>query len=65
MFGVGEHFAGSIDDSGARSRSLPFLRGDLCHRVRAVGFDAMGEEQSLLGEAALNFGAQGGLPCAA
>ena len=64
-FGVGEHFAGGVDDGGAGSGGLAFLRGDFGERVGAVGFDAVREEQRLLGEVALDLGAQRGFPGAA
>ena len=35
-----------------------FLRGDFGEGVGAVGFDAVGEEKSLLGEVAFDLGAQ-------
>ena len=61
-FGVSEHFAGSVDDGGAGSGGLGFLRGDFGERVRAVGFDAVSEEQRFLREVALDLGAERGFP---
>ena len=56
--GIGQHLAGGIDDGDASAGGLSFLSGDIGERVAAVGFDAVGEELSLLDEVALNFGAQ-------
>ncbi len=64
-FGVGENFAGGVDDGGAGSGGVAFLRGDFGEGVGAVGFDAVGEELRFLGEVALDLGAQGGFPGAA
>src|SRR6476469_10263195 len=63
--GVGEHFAGSVDDGGASSRRLAFLGSDLREWVALVGFDAVSEQESLLGKIAFDLGAQGGFPCVA
>jgi hypothetical protein len=64
-FGIGQHFAGTVDDGGARAGRLAFLGGNIGERMGSIGLDAMGEEQSFLGEVALDFGAQRGFPCAA
>ena len=64
-FGVGKDFAGGVDDGGAGSGGLAFLGGDFGEGVGAVGFDAVGEEESFLSEVALDFGAQRGFPGAA
>src|ERR1700722_12142355 len=64
-FGVSQDIAGRIDDSGAGSGGLAFLRGNFRERVSVVGFDTTGEEQSFLGEVTFNLGAQRGFPGAA
>ena len=64
-FGVGENFSGGVNDGGAGSGGLAFLRGDFGERVGVVGFDAVREEQSLLREVAFDLGAQRGFPGAA
>ena len=64
-FGVGQNFSGSVDDGGAGAGGKTFLSGNFQQGVGAIGFDAMGEQESLLGKVALNFGAERGFPCAA
>ena len=64
-FRVGEHFAGGVDDGGAGARRLTFLSSDFSERMGAVDFDAVREQQSLLGEVALDFRAKRAFPCAA
>src|SRR5439155_22228870 len=59
-FRVGENLSGGIDDGGAGSGGDAVLRGDFGEGVGAVVFDAMGEENCLLREVALDLGAQGG-----
>ena len=64
-FGIGENFSGGIDDGGAGAGGMAFLGGDFSESVGAVGFDAVGEQECLLREVALNLGAQRGFPGAA
>ena len=64
-FGIGEDFAGGVDDGGARAGGLPFLGGDVGEGVGAIGVDAVREKQRFLGEVALDIGAQRGFPGAA
>src|ERR1700722_8187393 len=57
-FGVGQNFSRGVDDGGAGAGGLTLLGGDFRERVSVVGFDAVGEEQSFLGEAAFDFGTE-------
>src|SRR5438309_11409760 len=54
---IGEHSAGGVDDGGASSGGLTFLGGDLSEGMGFIGFDAVSEQESLLGQIALDFGA--------
>ena len=62
---IGEHSAGGVDNGGASSGGLTFLGGDLGEGMGFIGFDAVSEQESLLGQIALDFGAQGGFPSVA
>src|SRR5579864_6113603 len=61
-FGVGQYFSGSIDDGSASACSKALLGSDFSEWMGVIDFDAVGKEKSFLGEVALDFGAQRGLP---
>ena len=59
---IGQHLAGWIDDGGAGSSRLPFLRGNVGKGVLPVRLHAISEHQSFLFEIALDLLAQSTFP---